>query len=133
MAAQRCGFALIIIAALWLAGCSGEIDGVPGPRAAADNRVAVGRQLIASYGCGACHTIPGIPGADAKAGPPLDQFYQRSYIAGRLPNTEANLAQWIQNPQQIDPGNAMPNLGVTADQAQAMAAYLYHQPSLVGP
>jgi thiamine biosynthesis protein ThiI len=46
--------------------------------------VAAGRRLLAGYGCGTCHSIPGIPGADAKAAPPLDCFYERSYIAGRL-------------------------------------------------
>jgi len=92
--------------------------------------VTAGRGLIARYGCGACHAIPGVPGADAMAAPPLDHFYQRSYIAGRLPNTEENLIKWIQVPQQIEPGTAMPNLGVTQDEARDIAAYLYHQPSL---
>jgi cytochrome c1 len=63
------------------------------------------------------------------AAPPLDHFYARSYIAGRLPNTEENLLKWIQDPQQIEPGTAMPNLGVSEDEARDIAAYLYHQPS----
>ncbi len=84
--------------------------------------------LIATYGCGACHSIPGVAGAVAMAAPPLDRFYQRSYIAGRLANTEANLIQWISDPQGVEPGTAMPNLGVTQDQARAIAAYLYYQP-----
>lgn len=92
--------------------------------------VEAGRQLIASYGCGSCHSIPGVPGADARAAPPLDHFYARSYIAGILPNTEENLIQWIQNPQKIVPGNAMPDLGVTKEQARDIAAYLYHQPTI---
>jgi len=64
------------------------------------------------------------------AAPPLDRFYERSYIAGRLPNTWDNLTKWIENPQQIEPGNAMPNLGVTADEAHDIAAYLYRQPTI---
>jgi cytochrome c1 len=71
-----------------------------------------------------------VPGADAMAAPPLDHFYARSYIAGRLPNTEENLIKWIQDPQQIEPGNAMPNLGVTPDEARDIASYLYHEPAL---
>jgi cytochrome c1 len=71
-----------------------------------------------------------VPDADATAAPPLDRFYERSYIAGRLPNTRDNLIHWIKNPQEIDPGNAMPNLGVSASDASEIAAYLYHQPSL---
>jgi len=32
--------------------------------------------------------------------------------------------QWLQNPQRMDPQNAMPNLGVTALDARDMTAYL---------
>jgi len=87
-----------------------------------------GRTLIASYGCGSCHTIPGVAGADAKVGPPLNEFYERSYIAGLLPNTWQNLVMWIQHPQQVLPHNAMPDLGVSDTDARHIAAYLYHQP-----
>jgi cytochrome c len=113
-----------------LSACSGQVNGVPEPRSSSNSQVETGRALIASYGCGSCHTIPGIPGADSKAAPPLDGFYQRAYIAGKLPNTEENLVHWIQNPQAILPGNAMPDLGVSADEARDIASYLYHQPTL---
>jgi cytochrome c len=120
---------LAVVLGFFLSACSGGVNGVPEPRASSDNSIESGRRLIASYGCGSCHSIPGVPGADAMAAPPLNCFYQRSYIAGRLPNTDENLIQWIQNPQRIEPGNAMPDLGVTEDEAHDMAAYLYHQPS----
>jgi cytochrome c2 len=42
-----------------------------------------------------------------------------------LRNTPTNLATWIQHPQQIVPGNAMPDMGITQPQAQDIAAYLY--------
>jgi cytochrome c len=122
---------LLAIILFLLAACSGGVNGVPEPRASSDSTIETGRQLLASYGCGSCHSIPGVPGADAMAAPPLRRFYERTYIAGRLPNTEDNLVKWIQNPQQIDPGNAMPNLGVKEQEARAMAAYLYHQQTLV--
>jgi cytochrome c1 len=32
---------------------------------------------------------------------------------------------WIEDPVAIEPGTAMPNLGVTGNQAHDMAAYLY--------
>jgi cytochrome c len=120
----------MVLVVLLVAACAGEVNGVPEPRPVPQSSVAAGRRLMASYGCGACHTIPGVPGADARAAPPLDRFYQRSYIAGHLMNTSANLVQWIQDPQAVEPGTAMPNLGVTADEAEAMAAYLYHKPTL---
>lgn len=123
-----------ILALLCLAGCRGNggVIGVPEPRTQlTDARIAQGRDLIASFGCGACHTVPGVPGADSMAAPPLERFWERSTIAGRLGNTEDNLVRWIRDPQGIDPGNAMPNLGVGEAEARAMAAYLYHQPTIL--
>jgi cytochrome c len=117
---------LFVFLTVLLSACAGEVVGVPEPRTVMDSTVDQGRDLIASYGCGSCHTIPGIAGADAMTAPPLNQFYQRTYIAGRLPNTWDNLIQWIQDPQALEPGTAMPDLGVTAPEASAIAAYLYH-------
>lgn len=79
---------------------------------------------IDAYGCTACHTIGGIT-SSAQVGPELKNFTQRRYIAGRLPNTPANLVEWIRDPQGVDPGNVMPNLGVTRRDARDIAAYLY--------
>ena len=117
---------------LILPSCTGEVNGVPEPRQAPANDIANGRRLIASYGCGSCHTIPGVPGANALVAPPLKCFYQRTYIAGKLANNKENLVRWIQNPQQIDPGNAMPDMGVSEDEANDVADYLYDPPALWG-
>ncbi len=62
-----------------------------------------GRDHMQYYGCGSCHTIPGVPGAHATVGPPLGQMGVRTYIAGMLPNSPQHLASWIQHPQQIHP------------------------------
>lgn len=87
--------------------------------------VEQGRQLLKSWGCGSCHNIPGITGADGLVGPPLDAWAERQYIAGSLPNTPDNLIRWIVNPQEIEPGTAMPNLDVQEDSARHMSAYLF--------
>lgn len=84
-----------------------------------------GKQLIRSYGCGACHMIPGVEAARGMVGPPLLFFSERTMIAGELPNTPANLTRWIQHPREVEPKTAMPELGVTEDEAYDMAAYLY--------
>lgn len=84
-----------------------------------------GREAIQRYGCGACHQISGIPGANATVGPSLVDFEHRHYIAGRLPNTAANLTIWIQSPKSVDPLTAMPDLGVSIGEARNIAAYLY--------
>jgi cytochrome c1 len=63
--------------------------------------------------------------ADGTIGPPLGGFGSRIYIAGVQQNTPENLARWIARPQEVQPGNAMPDLGVTEPQARDIAAYLY--------
>jgi cytochrome c len=86
---------------------------------------ARGRALIVDYGCGACHVIPGIHSARGRVGPQLHDLRSQVYLAGRLPNTPENLARWIQDPQGISPGTAMPDLGVGDDEAKDMAVFLY--------
>jgi cytochrome c len=123
------GFLVAII--VFLSACSGDVNGVPEPRNSSDSDIQAGRQLIASYGCGACHTVPGIAGADGMAAPPLNRFYERSYISGEVPNTWDNLIRYIQHPQDIEPGTVMPDLGVQEEEAREIAAYLYHQPTVI--
>jgi mono/diheme cytochrome c family protein len=84
-----------------------------------------GRALLAQYQCGSCHTIPGVAAARGDKAAPLTQWRKRSYIAGRLPNRPQVLVQWIAAPQSLVPGTAMPSMGVSPDDAQAMAAYLF--------
>ncbi|MEO8925456.1 MAG: c-type cytochrome [Caldimonas sp.] len=84
-----------------------------------------GPPLIVAYGCAACHTVPGVKEARGNVGPPLTRFGDRTYIAGMLRNTPANLVRWIRDPQGVLPGNAMPNMGVTEAEARDIAAYLY--------
>ncbi len=122
---------LLLVCVFSLAACSADVNGVPEPRPVADSNAANGQRLLASYGCGSCHSIPGVPGANGYAGPPLGLFYERSYIAGMLPNTTDNLVKWIQDPQQVVPGNAMPNLGVKPEEARDMAAYLDRQSTIL--
>jgi cytochrome c len=86
---------------------------------------ARGKAQMVAYGCGSCHVIPGVPGARGLVGPPLTKFAHRTFIAGEVPNNSQFLVRWISVPQSIEPGTAMPNLGVTEHQARDMAAYLY--------
>lgn len=86
---------------------------------------AHGKQIISSYGCGACHMIPGVQNARGLVGPPLMYFSQRTMIAGELPNTPENLVRWLRNPQSVEPKTAMPNMGLSESQAWDVTAYLY--------
>jgi cytochrome c len=114
------GAVLLLCAA---ASCCGQPPGASKAKQVGDP--SRGAALISWYGCGACHTVPGISGANSLVGPPLTHFAQRTYIAGMLRNTPDNLVRWIRNPQKIVPGNAMPALGIDSRDAHDIAAYLY--------
>ncbi len=99
-----------------------------------------GVQVILQRGCGGCHTIPNIPGAQGTIGPNLGPHdnvppvSQRPMIAtypnGTVPNNSIDdLSKWIMNPQALKPGTAMPTLGLSQDEATAAAAYLYSIPA----
>lgn len=107
-----------------LAACTGGRDAGSNSIMARGD-VHQGKQLISQYGCGACHIIPGINGARGLVGPPLYVWGDRTIIAGELPNTPDNLVRWLQNPKAIEPKNAMPDLGLSKEQATDIAAYLY--------
>ncbi len=77
------------------------------------------------YGCGACHVVPGVAGAQGRVGPRLKDFSSQIYIAGQAANVPENLIAWIQHPEEISPGTAMPNLAVSEEDARDIAAYLY--------
>jgi cytochrome c len=118
-AVGKLGVALATLAAT--AGCRHATPAV----LVAGGDAARGRQAITAYGCGACHVVPGVRAASGMVGPPLTAFAGRAYIAGEAPNTASALVQWIMNPQSIEPGTAMPALGVSEAHARDIAAYLY--------
>lgn len=84
-----------------------------------------GKAAIRNYGCGSCHTMPGIPGANGNVGPPLIDMARQVYLAGILPNQPDNMVRWIRSPQEVNPRTAMPDMGVTEADARDIAAYLY--------
>jgi cytochrome c len=86
---------------------------------------ARGPALIRRYGCGGCHTISALTGADGKVAGPLDGLRQRVYIGGVLPNEPSNLVRWIVSPRDFSPRTAMPATGITETEARDVAAFLY--------
>jgi len=85
---------------------------------------SLGQRLLTQYQCGSCHSIPGVAAARGTWGPSLQAFGKRSYIAGHIPNRPDVLARWIMQPSALVPGTLMPSMGVSADDARDMAAYL---------
>jgi sulfur-oxidizing protein SoxX len=96
---------------------------------------ARGLALVAtgSYGCAACHVIPGIRFPKGNVGPPLDGMAGRSLIAGQLPNKPGVLVAFLQNPPGLAPQTGMPDVGLSIDQARDIAAYLYTLEATNGP
>lgn len=84
-----------------------------------------GRAAIHEYGCGACHVIPGVRGANGRVGPRLDGIREQIYVGGVLPNGPDTMADWLRRPREINPLTAMPNLGVTEQDARDITAYLF--------
>lgn len=96
----------------------------PAVACAADGDAERGRNLLAQYQCGSCHTIPGVPSAGGRLAPSLKSFGLRSYIAGRIANRADLLERWIVQPQALVPGTLMPAMGVSPADARDIAAYL---------
>ncbi|HEY8611391.1 MAG TPA: c-type cytochrome [Roseomonas sp.] len=84
-----------------------------------------GQSLALQFGCGSCHIIPGVRGADRRVGPSLDGIAGQVYLAGVLTNTAENMVRWIEDPQAVDPKTAMPRTGAAGQDARDIAAYLY--------
>lgn len=87
--------------------------------------VDAGEAAAMRYGCGGCHQIPGVSGAQGRVGPSLKGVAVRTEIAGKLPNQPDKLMLWLRHPQAVIPGNGMPEMGVTDRDARDIAAYLY--------
>ncbi len=113
----------VLVALLAVAACSeaGPPDHLAIPGADPDR----GRALIAEYGCGTCHFVEGVPGANGLVGPPLEDFAKRTLLAGTVPNVPRFLVPWLMDPADLKPETAMPNLGVSETQARDIASYLY--------
>jgi cytochrome c2 len=84
-----------------------------------------GRDLAKEKGCGGCHEIPEVHGANGNVGPALSAFSRRVYIAGVLSNTPAHLHQWLLDPPAVDSKTAMPKVGLSGQEARDIAAFLY--------
>ena len=92
--------------------------------APADAASQHGAQLFAQHTCISCHAIAGTA-AQGLAGPNLTHFASRQILAaGVLTNTAANVTRWLRNPQEVKPGNHMPNVRLTEDDLRDLTAYM---------
>jgi cytochrome c oxidase subunit 2 len=83
-----------------------------------------GQQIYKSQTCGSCHAIAGTS-SNGQVGPNLTHVASRATIGGGvLENTPENMRRWLANPQAYKPGSFMPNYNLSADQLQALTAYI---------
>lgn len=104
-----------------------------------------GRSLYAAAGCDACHAFAGVmprrsgayaaaigqphsvwPSADAIALAPDLAVTRRRFRPERL-------VEWLRDPPAMKPDTPMPRIGLTAAQAQALAAFVMHAPLAPDP
>lgn len=101
----------------WL---SGQRQAAQAPATQEEKR---GLSLV-EYRCGLCHRVRGTE-AGAISAPDLTHLMsRRTLAAGTLLNNPGNLVGWIQNPQNLKPGNLMPNQYLSAQQLSDALAYL---------
>lgn len=93
------------------------------PAPTANGQVAAGRIDFAVH-CGSCHSVRGTE-ATGILGPDLSHLMSRRTIAAvTLPNTPANLVDWISDPQGVKPGTLMQKPELTAHELADVLAYL---------
>ena len=83
-----------------------------------------GLEVVERGPCALCHTVRGTA-AGGRTAPDLTHLATRSTIAaGTAPNTRGYLAGWIADPQHLKPGAKMPATGLSAEELQAVLAYV---------
>jgi cytochrome c oxidase subunit II len=89
-----------------------------------DATIRAGQQVFLGSACVYCHTVAGT-NATGRIGPNLTHMGSRMTLAaGTVPNTRANLAGWVLDPQHIKPGNEMPPTALSGPDVQLLLAYL---------
>lgn len=89
-----------------------------------DTKAQRGKMLFQSIQCAMCHAIQGTI-AQGHTAPDLTHIAsRRTLAAGTLPNTPANLASWILDPQKHKPGVNMPANPMSGEDIADLVAYL---------
>ena len=92
---------------------------------AADPLVEQGKKLFTAKGCIGCHSLSSMNPMKGQIGPNLAGIGTRKMIAaGWLPNTEANLRDWLEHTQKVKPDVKMVIPPISDSEAAALIAYL---------
>src|SRR3954451_21716223 len=103
------------------------LAGVAAPRRApATAPEARGERVFVRNACASCHAIRGTS-ARGTIGPDLTHVGARATLAALdIPNRPDTLAHWLRDPQDVKPGNRMPQLSLAARDERDLVAYLEH-------
>ena len=116
-----------LIGAIGLTGCQSAPSQPAAKAVELSGAAADGKQVFLAKGCVACHRAPNVPDAQGTMGPNLAGVGNPSAhpkIAGVVDNTPENMKRWLQEPQKVKPGSAMPSLGLTDTEAANLSAFL---------
>lgn len=89
----------------------------------ADKESSDNGEALFAQSCLGCHAVSAV--APAGIGPNLTAFGDRNRTAGFMDHSEEAVVEWIQNSDELKPGNLMPSFKDMSDEdAQAIAEYL---------
>ena len=80
-----------------------------------------GEELYQTRGCASCHEMQ-VAGC-----PDLTLLKEDGKVAGVLDLTPENLSKWLENPQEVKPGTAMPPSGLNEEQRMELAKWLIEE------
>lgn len=111
-------------------------EGLTSPEPEPSGMAAAGHELFSTKGCTLCHTINGAyESAGVEPAPNLSGFGSRVTLAGAiLENNAENLTAWLDDPEEIKPGNIMyreapayndDSLKMSQEEIGALVAYLH--------
>ena len=101
-------------------------DAAPVRVTALPEQVAHGKQLLSERGCVGCHQVSGagLP-SPPKNDPPLRTLGLAPDLRYERERAEpATIARWLLDPKRLKPDAAMPNLGLSVEDARDLAAFL---------
>ena len=80
-----------------------------------------GEELYQTRGCASCHEMQ-VAGC-----PDLTALKEDDKVAGVLDVTPENISKWLENPQEVKPGTAMPPSGLNEEQRLKLANWLINE------
>src|SRR5437763_17053930 len=84
-----------------------------------------GRAIFLTQPCADCHELRGTR-ARGHVGPALTHLASRATLAANtIRDDQAELAEWVHDPQHVKPGNRMPAVRLSPGDLDAVVAYLH--------